>query len=70
MGKKHKHRWPQKLLVVKTTDTSDDPILICYETPEEIPEEFANEPVAVYELLTTGTFNVEKSVDGKPPKKK
>lgn len=63
-----KDKFPRRLLVVRTTDTSDDPILICYETPEEIPEDFADEPIGVYELVTTGKLNVEKSVDGEPPK--
>lgn len=65
-----KDKFPKKVLVFKTTDITDEPILLCAETPEEIGEEYEGETVAVYELVTTGKFSVEKSIDGLPPKKK
>lgn len=57
-------KFPKKLLVVQA-----DEVLICHETPEEISEEFADEQVAVYELVAIGKFSVEKQVDAKLVKK-
>lgn len=62
--RKHKHAFPNQVLVIKATDIADDPVLLCAETPEEIGEEYEGEVVAVYELKAIGKFNVEKSVDG------
>ena len=65
-----KKKFPKKLIVIETDDLGDYPILICHETPEEIPEEYADEPVAIYELVAYGKFSVEKQVDAKLVKKK
>lgn len=61
-----KEKFPKKLLVFRTVD---DSILICAETPEDISEEYADKPVAVYELVALGKFSVEKQVDAKLVKK-
>jgi len=65
-----KPKFPKKLIVVRANDTTEEPYLFCAETPEDLDEDFADAPVAVYELVAVGKFNVEKSVDAKPVKKK
>ena len=62
---KKKSKFPSKLIVVRTSDFDDDDVMICHETPEDIDEEFADQPVAVYELVALGTFTVDKQVDAK-----
>jgi hypothetical protein len=54
-------RWPKKLIAVKL----DDGTIIVSETPEDISEDFADEPIAVYELLAIGKFRLERHVDAK-----
>ena len=60
-----KKSFPKTLMVFETTDVADDPILITAETPEDIPEEFADQPVAIYQLLAIGKLSVEKQVDAR-----
>ncbi len=64
-----KKNFPRTLFAFETTDIADDPIIITAETPEDISEEYADQPVAVYQLIAVGKLNVEKSVDAKPVKK-
>jgi hypothetical protein len=64
-----KPKFPKTLIVHCATDLGDDPVYLTAETPEDISEDFADEPVAIYQLLAVGKFNVEKSVDAKPVKK-
>lgn len=61
-----KKKWPQKLIVA----LMDDDTPIAFETPEDVSEDFADEQVAVYELVTIGKFRVEKQVDAKPVKRR
>lgn len=56
-----KKRWPKKIIVTHL----DDGTLIASETPEDISEDFADEPIAVYELVATGKFRVERHVEAK-----
>lgn len=58
-------KWPKKLVVV--LDSDGDPM--AFETPEDIADQLADEPIAIYELIAVGKFKVEKSVDAKLVKK-
>lgn len=60
-----KKTFPKTLMVYETTTIADDPIMLCAETPEDISEEFADQPVAVYQLLAIGRLSVEKQVDAR-----
>ncbi len=64
-----KPKFPKTLFAFETTDIADDPIILTAETPEDISEDYADSPVAVYQLIAVGKLNVEKSVDAKPVKK-
>lgn len=64
-----KKSFPKTLFAFETTDIADDPIILTAETPEDISEEYADSPVAVYQLIAVGKLNVEKSIDAKPVKK-
>jgi len=64
-----KNKFPKTLIAFNTTDLGDDEVLLCAETPEDISEEFADQPVGIYQLIAVGKFNVEKSIDGKAVKK-
>jgi len=60
-----KKKWPKQLIAMRM----DDDTIVVGETPEEISEDFADEPVGIYQLVTTGKFEIEKSINGKPIKK-
>lgn len=64
-----KNKFPKTLFVHRVDTFDDDEILITAETPEDIDEEHADQPVAVYQLIAVGKLNVEKSIDAKPVKK-
>lgn len=68
MGKKTK-KFPKTLLAMRVDTFDDDDVITVAETAEDIGEEFADKPVAVYQLIAVGKLNVEKSVDAKPIKK-
>lgn len=61
-----KNKFPKTLLAMKL----DDGTIIVGEHVDEIGEDFDGDVVGVYELRTTGKFSVEKSINGKPPKKR
>jgi hypothetical protein len=61
-----KKRWPKTLLALRV----DDDFIGVSETPEEISEEYADEPIGVYELIAVGKLSVEKQVEAKPVKKR
>jgi hypothetical protein len=57
-----KKRWPKTLLALRV---DDDFIGV-----SEISEEYADEPIGVYELIAVGKLSVEKQVEAKPVKKR
>lgn len=62
-----KNKFPKKLIVILDSE-GETPI--AFETPEDISDQLADEPAAVYELVAVGKFNVEKSIDAKLVKKR
>ncbi len=60
-----KNKFPKTVFGVRTTDLGDDPVVIVFESLDEIPEEYADQQVGVYELRAVGKFEVEKSINGK-----
>lgn len=64
-----KNKFPRTLLVMDVSEDRTDPTYIGSETPEDISEDYAGDPVAVYELVAVGSLSVEKQVDAKPVKK-
>jgi hypothetical protein len=59
-----KPKFPKRLIVIMDSE-GETPI--AFETPEDISDQLADEPVAIYELVTTGKFNVEKSINAPTP---
>lgn len=59
-----KKKFPKKLIVVLDSD-SDGVTPIAFETPEDISDKLADEPIGIYELVAVGKFTVEKQVDAK-----
>ena len=55
-------KFPKKLIVA-LADEGEYPL--AFETPEDMNEELADEPVGIYELVAVGKFTVEKQVDAK-----
>lgn len=60
-----KPKFPKTLIVHRVADIDDEDVLITAETPEDISEEHADQPVAIYQLLAIGNFRVEKCIDGR-----
>jgi hypothetical protein len=67
MGKK-KDKLPKTLIAVNLDDGEGGGIMVVSK-PDEICEDFHGDIVGVYQLVSTGTFNVEKSISTKKAKR-
>ncbi len=65
-----KGKFPKKLFVYRTIDIADDEILLCTDAVKNISEDSGVEVVGIYQLVGTGTFNIEKTVVEEVVKKK
>ena len=61
-----KTKWPKTILIVRM----DDGTFLAYEDSKDVDEEFDGDPVAHYDLVSTGEFKVTKTAITKPIKKR